>query len=94
MQIAREIFLSTLDVMKKILCLAEFKLGKTSADYKYMKKEIMNVTYLHLNDLFMKFLKEGLLAKCECKAMLRQGYSPCKICSGSGFKNTDKTGKD
>lgn len=87
MNIARELFLLNLEIMKKCLSLAEFKLGKKSEDYKYMKKEIMNFFYQGIQKLFKKMVKANILQICNCGAKIRQGYSSCKLCGGSGFKD-------
>ena len=90
MSIAREIFLLNLDIMKKCLSLAEFKLGKKSEDYKYMKKEIMNYFYNGIKKFFKKLVKEEIFEVCACGAKIRKGYSPCKLCGGCGFKDKSK----
>ena len=85
--IAKEVFLLNLDTMKKCLDLVEFKLGKNSEDFKFMKKHIMNYYYGTLKRFFEKLLKKGLFEKCSCGANLRQGYADCSECGGSGYKD-------
>lgn len=85
-QIASLIFLEQLSVMKKILDLISFKLGKESEDFKYIKSEIMNHTYNNLQKLFKKLEEEKLIKRCEKKCSLRQGYQTCE-CKGSGYIN-------
>ena len=89
LQIAREIFLSEMDSMKKILDLIAFKVNKKSEDYMYYKKEVMSYTYSNLKKLFKLMEKENLIEICECKANLRQGFKKCPKCSGAGFKNKE-----
>jgi hypothetical protein len=84
MQIAKAIFHNNLYIMKKILDLGEFKLGKKSDDYKYFKKEVMNSTYDSLKKLFKQLFDEKIIKKCNKKCNLRQGYSDCE-CGGSGY---------
>jgi len=86
-QIAKNRFLSTLSIMKKILDLGEFKLGKKSDDYKYFKKQVMDYFYKALKKEFKLLVDEKIIEKCDCKANLRQGYSSCDLCGGSGYKN-------
>jgi len=86
-QLAKIIFLSSLSMMKKILDLIAFKVDIKSADYKYYKKEIMNYVYTGLKKLFDQLSDEKIIIKCECKSKIRQGYKPCSLCNGAGFKN-------
>jgi len=81
----KTIFLMTLAIMKKILDLGEFKLDDKS--YKYFKKEIMDIVYKALKKLFKTLEQEKIIERCECKAKLRQGYSDCPKCGGSGYIN-------
>jgi hypothetical protein len=87
LQIAREIFLFSLSIMKEILSLMEFKMGKTSSDYLYYKKQVMDSFYLHMGTLFQKLESDSIIKKCGCGAHLRKGYQKCSDCGGSGFKN-------
>ncbi len=89
-QIARLIFLNSLSTMKKLLDLMAFKLDKRTGDYKYIKSQIMDFTYDNLRKLFKSLSDENIITKCECNHSLRKGYSPCKLCGGSGFRNKDK----
>jgi len=86
MNIAEQLFLTSLNIMKSVLDLAEFKFGKDSEDFKYFKKQIMNVTYSNLQETFRKLELDNEIEKCECKANLRHGYTDCKNCHGSGYK--------
>jgi hypothetical protein len=83
--IIKEIFWLCLGIMKSILSLAEFKLGKNTDDYKYFKKEIMDYFYNGLNKFYENLLKKNILKRCTCGAKVRHGYSPCKDCGGSGY---------
>jgi len=90
LQIAKQIFLMTLTIMKSTLSLLEFKLGKTTEDYIYAKKQVMDSTYNNLKKLFKQLQEENIIEKCSCKANLRKGYKPCDLCGGSGFCNKNK----
>ncbi|GAG09422.1 unnamed protein product, partial [marine sediment metagenome] len=92
-QIAKNIFHVNLSVMKKILDLGEFKLGKKSDDYKYFKKQVMDYVYKSIKKLLKILAEDGLLEKCDCKAKIRQGYSDCKYCGGSGYRNKKASNK-
>ena len=87
LQITKLIFHTNLSIMKKILDLGEFKLGKKSEDYKYFKKQIMDYFYINMKKQFKIFLDEKIIEKCSCKTTIRQGYSDCKFCGGCGYKN-------
>jgi hypothetical protein len=84
-EVLKEIFWLCLGIMKNILSLAEFKLGKNTDDYKYFKKEVMDYFYNGLNKFYENLVKKSILKKCVCGAKLRHGYSPCKDCGGSGY---------
>ena len=82
-----------LDMMKKILDLGEFKLGRKTEDFKFFKREVMNCFYNSLKKTFNTLKKEGLVLSCKCKSNLRQGYSNCEFCGGLGFIFIDKKDK-
>lgn len=86
-QIAKEIFLFTLSVMKSILSLLEFRLEKDSEAYKYAKQQVMFFFYNGLKDLFKKLEKQDIVEQCECNSNFRKGYSKCDMCAGSGYRN-------
>lgn len=86
MQIAKAIFHKNLSIMKQILDLGEFKLGKNSEDFKYFKKQIMDDFYKGLQSLFKVMEDEKLVVRCPKKCSLRHGYSDCE-CGGCGFIN-------
>lgn len=88
-QIARLIFLNSLDSMKRILDLIAFKVDKKSSDYKYYRKEIMNYTYRNLKKLFKTLKEAGVIKRCPNKCNPRQGFKKC-LCGGSGFINAEK----
>ena len=89
LQIAKTVFLLSLDIMKKILDLIAFKVNRKSEDYQFYRKEIMNYTYKSLKKLFRQLSDEKVIEKCECKHSLRKGYSDCSKCGGSGYKNRE-----
>lgn len=88
-QIAKDIFLNSLATMKEVLSLAEFKLGRDTEDYRYFKRQTMNAHYNGLIRIFQKLEHEKLIIRCECMARLRQGYSTCEFCGGSGYRNNE-----
>ena len=83
--VIKEIFWLCLSIMKSILSLAEFKLGKNTADYKYFKKEVMDYFYNGLTKFYENLEKKQILKRCDCGSKLRQGYNPCSKCGGSGY---------
>ena len=86
LQIAKIIFHSALSIMKKILDLVSFKVGKESEEYKFYKKEIMLYSYSGLKDLFQKLQSDKIIKRCNCKSDLKHGYKECE-CGGSGWVN-------
>ena len=89
----RDLFILQLSIMKNILNLGEFKLGKTSEDYKFFKREVMNCFYNSLKKYLEELRKEGNVQYCECKTKMRSGYSECKFCGGCGYRSIDKKDK-
>ena len=85
-QIAKTVFLNNVAGMKQILDLLEFKLGKKSPEFSYMKKQVMNSVYQNLKKTFKTLADEKILVRCKCKSNGRKGYSDC-LCGGSGFVN-------
>jgi hypothetical protein len=83
--VMKEVFWLCLGIMKNILSLAEFKLGKDTADYKYFKKEVMDYFYNGLTKFYENLEAKKILKKCSCNSKLRQGYNPCTECGGSGY---------
>lgn len=86
-QIAKEIYLSQLNTIKKILDLIEFKEGKESSKFIYLKKELFNYFYSDIKKLFIKLENENLIKKCPKGCSIRQGYTSCEHCNGSGYTN-------
>ena len=87
MNIAEKIFLTSLNQMKDILEMGEFKLGKDSSDYKYFKKKVMDIFYKNISSLFYELESENVVARCKCKSNLRHGYTKCLECHGAGYVN-------
>lgn len=87
MQIPRIIFLGLLEIMKNILDLAQFKMGKESKEFKYFRKKVMDFVFNGCEKIFKQLKDNKLIEKCECGAKLRQGYSNCDFCGGSGYCN-------
>ena len=86
-EIIKQVFWLCLGIMKNILSLAEFKMGKKTDEYKYFKKEVMNFVYDGLSRFYEDLLKQEIVRKCNCGATIRRGYSSCKSCGGSGYKS-------
>ena len=86
LQIAREIYLSAMDTMKKTLDLIEFKFDCRTKEFKYFKSSIMENTYDNLRKVFRFFEDNKKIQKCPKKHNLRQGYKACP-CGGSGYIN-------
>jgi len=86
MQIAKEIFLKSLNIMKKTLDLGEVLFDMRTKQFKYFRAQVMEITYTDLKKLFKYFSDEKILKKCPEKCNLRKGYSKC-LCGGSGFIN-------
>lgn len=88
--ILKRVYWLSLTIMKKVLSLYEYKVGKNSEEYRYFKKEVMDYFYIELNKFYQDLLKQGLVEKCSCDAKIRKGYSNCESCGGSGYKDKDK----
>jgi hypothetical protein len=88
-ELAKSIFLYSLDTMKKILDLGKYKLGKDSEDFIYYKQQVMDYTYNNLKILFKQLEDAKIIERCPKKCNLRNGYSDCK-CGGSGYINYEK----
>jgi hypothetical protein len=85
--IAKEIYLSQLNTTKKILDLLEFKEGKDSEKFQFIKKELFDYTYNNLKKIFIKLESEKLIKRCPKGCSIRQGYTQCEFCNGSGYTN-------
>ena len=85
--IAEKIFLANLGIMKEVLDLGQYGLGKDSNSFKYFKRKTMDSFYSELKKLFSSLESEGILTRCECKSNLRHGYSNCQKCHGAGYYN-------
>ena len=86
-EVIKEIFWLCLGIMKNILSLAEFKMGKKTDEYKFFKKQVMNHTYEGLAKFYQNLEKSKVLERCDCNAKLRHGFSSCPKCGGSGYKS-------
>jgi len=86
-QLAREIYLKNLDIMKKTLDLLSFKFDCRTKEFKYFKSQVMDFTYNNLKKLFKHLESNKIIKKCSCGTNVRRGYSSCK-CGGSGYINT------
>jgi hypothetical protein len=85
--IAELIFLDQLEVMKEVLDLGAYRLGKDSKEYSYFKRKVMDLFYNHLRDLFKRLAEEGLIERCSCNGNVRHGYTQCPECHGAGYVN-------
>ncbi|MHA1754544.1 MAG: hypothetical protein ACTSYR_03395 [Candidatus Odinarchaeia archaeon] len=88
-EVIKQIFWLCLGIMKNILSLAEFKMGKKTDEYRYFKKEVMNFVYDGLSKFYKDLMKQGMVSKCNCGARIRKGYSSCGYCGGSGYKTSN-----
>jgi hypothetical protein len=86
-QIARSIYLAHLNILKKILDLLQLKFGKESDDFKYLKSQIFNYFYSDMDKLFKQMANDNIIKRCPKKCSIRQGYTDCEHCSGSGYTN-------
>lgn len=84
--VLKQVYWLSLTIMKKILSLYEYKVGKNSEEYKYFKREVMNFFYDELNKFYQNLIKDGYAERCSCESRLRKGYSSCDNCGGSGYK--------
>ena len=86
---AEIIFLNSLEAMKEILDLGEYKLGNNSKDYAYFKRRVMDIVYSRLNKSLKGLEEQDLIMKCSCNANLRRGYTKCPRCHGAGYVNKE-----
>lgn len=89
-QLARCLYLDQLETMKKLLDLVGFKFDRRTAEFKYLKSQIMDYIYGGLKKQFQKLENEGIIQPCKCGTNVRKGYSKC-ICGGSGFCNAENS---
>ena len=87
-QIAGEIYLKSMNTMKRILDLVEFKFDKRTKEYGYFKSQIMDYTYENLKKLFKHMEDNKVLKKCPNGCNLRQGFKRC-LCKGCGYINSE-----
>lgn len=80
------VFTTSLDSMKRILRMGEFKFGHGSEDFTYFKEQVMDTTYTALRALLRDLEARGLAARCTCNADLKQGWSKCPDCAGCGWR--------
>jgi len=85
-QIARNIYLEELSIMKKILDLMAFKLDQRTKEFKYVKAQVMDATYNGLKRLYRKLEENKIIKKCPCGTNVRKGFKRCE-CGGSGYIN-------
>lgn len=93
LQLAKLIFLTVLSILKKVLDLLSFKIGKESEDYKYMREQIFDYFYRQTKNLFKQLETNKILKRCSCSANLRKGYQDCENCGGSGYINFENEEK-
>ena len=86
-QICKTIFLTNLSITKKILDLLQYKFGKESDDFKYLRKSMFDYVYDSLKKLFKQLEDNEIVEKCSCDNKIRNGYSPCLECAGCGYRN-------
>lgn len=76
-----------LAIAKNILDLLQFKMGKDTDEFKYMRKEIFDYVYNSLKKLFKQLEENEMVEKCTCNNKIRNGFAPCPECGGCGFKD-------
>ena len=83
------IYQESLNAMKRILDLGEFKIGAAnSKEYSFFKREVMDSVYTALRNVYAELEDSGMVRRCEdCNADLRKGWRPCS-CRGSGYVST------
>lgn len=86
-QIAKTSFLSALSATKKILDLLQYKFGKDSEEFKYLRKQIFDYVYDGLKKYFTQLEANNIVEKCSCGNTIRNGYASCPDCAGCGYKN-------
>ena len=86
-KLANVIYTSHLDTIKKILDLLEYKMGKENPDFIYLKKQLFDYFYNNIKKIFIKLEQEKLIKRCPKGCSLRQGYTQCEHCNGSGYTN-------
>jgi len=86
-QIASEIYLRSLTIMKKVMDLVELAMDKRTKQWKYVRSQIFDYFYEELEKEFKTLLNNKVLQKCDCGANLRRGFKSCPKCSGSGYCN-------
>jgi hypothetical protein len=85
--LASVIYLEQLNTVKRILDLLQLKFGKESEEFVYLKKMLFDYYYSDIQKLFKKLEAEGLIVRCKNKCSIRQGYTKCEFCNGSGYTN-------
>jgi len=88
-QIAKEVYLRCLSIMKKTLDLVELAMDKRTKQWKYVRSQIFNYFYEELEKEFKYLSDNKLIKKCECSANLRKGFRNCPKCGGSGYCNNE-----
>jgi hypothetical protein len=82
--------IKTLERMKNCLEIYEQiyvdKGGRNNAQYKFLKKHLMNVVYGMERDMFERLCSIGVLLRCSCGSDVKTGYKDdCVMCHGSGY---------
>ena len=87
------IYEESINSMKKILDLGQFKIGaKNSPEFTYFKKEVMDSYYNAMRNIYEDLKDQGVVQDCVyCDTDLRKGWKPCS-CRGSGYISVDEEG--
>jgi hypothetical protein len=94
-QLAREIYLKMMSVMKYTLDLEEFSYkekGRDDPRFKFFKKQLMEYTYNTMRSLFMNLEDLELIEQTEHEEDVKDGFKQTPS-GGSGYINTDRLNK-
>ena len=88
-QLARNVYLAAMSVMKYTLNMEERKYeeGRKDERYKFYKQELMKKTYLELRRLFELLDEQGLIQRVDYDEDLKYGYKDTES-GGSGYVNS------
>jgi len=87
-QLARNIYLTAMSIMKYTLNMEERKYeeGRKDERYRFYKQELMKKTYNELRYLFEKLKSQGFLENVAYDENLKNGYKDTDS-GGSGYIN-------
>ena len=85
--ITGKLYEETINSMKEILDLGQFKIGdKNSREYAYFKSKVMDSVYNKLQNYLDYLEEEEIIQKCPycITQSIRKGWKSC-TCRGSGY---------